>query len=197
MALMWNRTVDWDADDWRRVGRLPQHRTGPLLPCRHDRTGRRPDRGGQARLPLLRRARALPRLRAGHQPGVRRLGRHVRGGAPQAPQGVAGRTTLATRRLLSPTSAQRHATVRRHRGRPHRHRDRHAGAAAVGRRQLLHGDRPLQLADDQVAHDRKAEARRALDVEPLRQARARRRAPRRASADSSLDSVRSTWPTGA
>ena len=38
------------------------------------------------------------------------------------------------------------------------------------RRHRLHGDRPLQLTDHQVAHDRKPEARRPLDVEALGQA---------------------------
>ena len=48
MALMWNRTVDWDADDSRRAGSMSQHRTGPVLPGRHDRSSRRPDRRRQA-----------------------------------------------------------------------------------------------------------------------------------------------------
>ncbi len=71
---MWNRTVDWDEGDWRQLRRLSRSRTRPLLPHRHHRSGRRPDRGGQAGVPRLRSPGAVPRLRPGHQPGVRACG---------------------------------------------------------------------------------------------------------------------------
>jgi hypothetical protein len=47
-----------------------------------------PDRGGQGRLPSLRRRRLLPEVGAGDRPGRRRVGRHVGGRAPrpQAPR---------------------------------------------------------------------------------------------------------------
>ena len=106
MALMWNRTVDWDADDWRRSAAC--RNTEPDLFFPVGTTGPAVDQIDAAKrvCRVVRRARALPRLRAGHQPGVGRMGRHLRGGAPQAAQGLAGRPPFAARRHLRPLRAE-------------------------------------------------------------------------------------------
>ncbi len=54
MALTWNRTFDWDMDDWRTVAACRQHRARDVLPHRLDGPRPRPDRRGQARLRLVR-----------------------------------------------------------------------------------------------------------------------------------------------
>ena len=102
MALMWNRTVDWDADDWRRAAAcrntepdlfFPVGTTGPALD--QIEAAKRVCRSCEALEPCL-------DFALGHQSGVGRLGRHLRGGAPQASQGVAGGASLAARRILRP-----------------------------------------------------------------------------------------------
>ncbi len=103
MALMWNRTVDWDADDWRRSAAC--RNTEPDLFFPVGTTGPAVDQIDAAKR-VCHACDALgtvSRLRAGHQPGVGRLGRHVRRRAPQAAQGLAGRPPLATRRYLNPS----------------------------------------------------------------------------------------------
>ena len=101
MALMWNRTVDWDADDWRRSAAcrntepdlfFPVGTTGPAID--QIEAAKRVCHSCDALEPCL-------DFALGHQPGVRRVGRHLRGGAPQAAQGVAGRPPLTARRQLT------------------------------------------------------------------------------------------------
>ena len=88
MALTSSRSLN--VRDRRLACRLgvSRHRPGPLLPRRHHRSGPRADRRGQGRVrrPATPRRPCL-RVRPLHQPGLRRLGRHLRGGAPQAPPG--------------------------------------------------------------------------------------------------------------
>ena len=101
MALMWNRTVDWDADDWRRVAAcrntepdlfFPVGTTGPAVD--QIEAAKRVCRSCEALEPCL-------DFALGHQPGVRRLGWHLRGGAAQAAQGLAGGPPVAARRFLN------------------------------------------------------------------------------------------------
>jgi len=81
VALMWNRSVEWDTDDWREVSAcrntepdlfFPVGTTGPAI--EQIEAAKRVCRS-------LRRHRALPGIRTDDKPGVRRLGRHLRGGA--------------------------------------------------------------------------------------------------------------------
>ena len=84
-------TLTSDPDHWRDVAVLSRHRSRPVLPRRHHRPGHRADRRGQGRVRPVRGQGPVPRVRPHHQPGLRRLGRHLRGGAPQAPPPVDGR----------------------------------------------------------------------------------------------------------
>ena len=77
MALMWNRSVEWDADDWRKVAAcrhtepdlfFPIGTTGPAID--QIEAAKRVCRTCEV-------TRAVSRVRLGHQPGVGRLGRHV------------------------------------------------------------------------------------------------------------------------
>ena len=87
----------------RHVG-LPRHRPRSLLPDRDHRAGHRADRVGLSRLRDLRREGHVPRLRPHHQSGLRYLGRHFRGRAPQDPSPVARRPP--TRFLNRPSPGQ-------------------------------------------------------------------------------------------
>ena len=104
---------------------------------------------------------AVPRVRPGHQPGLRRLGRHLRGGAPQAPPGLA---RPPAPRLPEPRRSPRsdvaaaHAVGVGHAGSSRPAPDRRPCPAAVAGSQL---DRAAQLRRHQRAHDRQPEAGRA------------------------------------
>ena len=50
---MWNRSVEWDAEDWRNWA-CRRHRARSLLSRRHHGAGDRADRSGQACLSGLR-----------------------------------------------------------------------------------------------------------------------------------------------
>ena len=174
MALMWNRTVDWDAEDWRR-GRVPQHRTRPLLSRRHDRAGGRPDRCGQGVCRAVRRRSRASNSRwpptrspaSGAGPPKRSAASCARRGWP--PDARSGRRpSHRTRRgrpahpATSPVTPQRSA-----RPRPGTGTVIATLAPPPRSRHTRHGDRPLQLAADEVADDREPEARRVLDVEAV------------------------------
>ena len=90
VALTWSRTFDWDTDDWR-VKPSAERRPRPVLPGRAPPAWRSTRSSGQGRVPGVRGAAAVPRVRPGDEPGVGRVGGDLRGGAPQAPQAVAGR----------------------------------------------------------------------------------------------------------
>ena len=101
MALMWNRTVDWDLDDWRRSAAcrntepdlfFPVGTTGPAVD--QIEAAKRVCRSCDAMEPCL----DFP---AGHQPGVWRLGRHLGRRAPEA---------AARRWLAGPPLAARQAS---------------------------------------------------------------------------------------
>ncbi len=127
MALVWNRTVDWDEGDWRQLAAcrhtepdlfFPIGTTGPAID--QIEAAKRVCRGCDAVEPCLDFA-----LATNQESGV--WGGDLRGGAAQAAQGVAGRPPP---RLLTPGPTRRppvatlgapptHRRGRRWRRRPH------------------------------------------------------------------------------
>ena len=90
VALVWNRTVEWDDGDWRHLAScrstepdlfFPIGTTGPAVD--QIEAAKRVCRSCEAQEPCLDFA-----LATNQESG--RLGRHFRGGAPQAPRGLAG-----------------------------------------------------------------------------------------------------------
>ena len=88
---MWNRTVEWDDGDWRHLAAcrstepdlfFPIGTTGPAID--QIEAAKRVCRGCDAQEPCLDFA-----LATNQESGC--LGWHLRGGAPQAAQGLAGR----------------------------------------------------------------------------------------------------------
>ncbi|CAA9325077.1 MAG: WhiB-like transcription regulator, partial [uncultured Nocardioidaceae bacterium] len=68
--------------------RVPRRGPGAVLPDRKHRSGHPADRGGQAGVPEVRRARAVLGVGTRGRPGPRRVGRSQRGrtSGAQAPQ---------------------------------------------------------------------------------------------------------------
>ena len=90
MALTWSRSIDWDSDDWRDQAAcrdtdpdlfFPVGTTGPAI--EQIESAKAVCRECEAQSACL-------EFALDDQPGVRDLGRHLRGGAPQAAQGLAG-----------------------------------------------------------------------------------------------------------
>src|SRR5581483_6018129 len=117
---------------------------------------------GQARVPQLRRHERVPRVRPGHEPGVGRVGRYLRGGAPQAAQGL-GRPPAP--RVVALTFAGDRTAPR---GRPFASGlgegdvELDQGAAAVAGEHL---DGAAELRLHHLPHDRETEAVRLVDGE--------------------------------
>ena len=53
MALMWNRTVEWDEGDWRQFAACRSTEPDLFFPIGTTGSRRRPDRVGQAGVPDL------------------------------------------------------------------------------------------------------------------------------------------------
>ena len=93
MALTWSRNIEWDVDDWRDKAAcrdtdpdlfFPIGSTGPAIEQIESAKTVCTECGAQS---------SCSGVRTGHQPGVGHLGRHLRGGAPQASQGRGWRST--------------------------------------------------------------------------------------------------------
>ena len=153
---------------------VSRHRPRPVLPRRHHRARASSRSRRQGRLPECHGQGAVPRVRPRHQPGLRHLGRHLRGGAPQAPPPVARRP--APRQLTPPFRIPQHRRPPRGRprgGRSDAFRDA-AGSSAgywwtgtdsarpcpavVGAVAAADLDRAGQLARHERAHDRQPQA---------------------------------------
>ena len=175
------------ADDWRDVAAVPRHRSRPLLPGRHHRPRDRADRDRQGRVPAVRGPGPVPRVRPRHQPGLRRVGRHLRGGAPQAAQ--AARRPPAPHRLIPAHLARPRPPARRGSSRvvhgspgPPRATGTSSRTTVPGRGRRRRSPRssaivPVELGGHQRAHDRQAEPARRRRGRTRRGGRRRRRPP--------------------
>ena len=183
-------------------GGLPQHRARPLLPRRHDRArpstrSRRPSgSAGPARPRSPASTSPSPPTRSpgsGAAPPRRSAASCARPGWPPA-AGPAD-PVVPTRRPAGDRPGPDRSPLARvpaHPPTPPSAAPRSAPPCPP--RPRGHGDRPPELTDHQVAHDRESEAGRPLDVEALGEPAARRRGPRPTARPSTQTKVTETWP---
>ena len=147
-------------------------------------TGARPDREGQAGLRRVRGPGRLPRLRADDEPGLRRLGRAVRGGAARHPA-PARRPGPHPRRRLTTVSARPPG----HAEHPLGALDEHRRGALVERTHGPHGD--VDAAVGRCARRRGRRRTRRRSAAPTRPGRAAPRPPHASRRGPSTSGTRS------